>query len=153
MLHRLIGDDIVNNVTASQVFYGSRGMIWIDGNKIAEIQEIKATLTAEKKEVNIARKMSKSYKIVGFEGKGKFKVLKVTSYFIDKLAPSIRNGQQVLFTIVSEVDDPDAVGNERVALYRCQVDAVDLINWKVKELQDEEYDFTFEDFEMLDSAY
>ena len=142
----------MQNIQASQVFYGSRGMVWFDGEKIAEITSIEAKLSAEKLEVNIARKMSKSYKVVGFEGKGKFKVHKVTSYFIQKLAPAIRQGKQVLFDIVSEVADPDAVGNERMALYRCQVDAVDLIKWEVKKIQEEEYDFTFEDYELLDAA-
>ncbi|MBR1727941.1 MAG: hypothetical protein IJ728_13205 [Selenomonadaceae bacterium] len=58
----------MNSVDSKQVFYGSRGMIWIDGQQIAEITEIKATLTAEKIEVNLARKMNKGYKVVGFEG-------------------------------------------------------------------------------------
>lgn len=143
----------MRSVEPKNVFYGSRGMIWIDGEKVAEITEIKATLTAEKIEVNMARKMNKGYKVVGFEGKGSFKVWKVTTYFIEKLAPSIKEGRQVLFTIVSEVADPDAVGNERVALYKCQVDSVDLINWAVKKLSEEEYNFTFEDYEVLDAAY
>ncbi|MBR1727942.1 MAG: hypothetical protein IJ728_13210 [Selenomonadaceae bacterium] len=84
--------------------------------------------------------------------KGSFKVWKVSTYFLNKLAPSIKQGQQVLFTIVSEVADPDAIGNERIALYHCQVDSVDLINWAIKKLSEEEYNFTFEDYEIIDSA-
>jgi len=133
-------------------FYGSRGMLWVDGYKVAEILEVKATLTAKKIEVPMARHMSVGYKIVGFEGKGSFKVHKVTSYFIEKLAPAIKEGRQVLFTLVSDVDDPDAVGNERVELYNCMVDSVDIINWAVGKLSEEEYNFTFEDYNMTDSA-
>ena len=142
----------MNSMEAGNVFYGSRGMIWIDGDKIAEITEIKATLTAEKIEVNMARKMNKGYKVVGFEGKGSFKVWKVSSYFIEKLAPSIKSGEQVTFSIVSDVNDPDAVGNERVVLYRCMVDSVDLINWAVKKLSEEEYNFTFENYKLITPA-
>jgi len=142
----------MDNMEAKQVFYGSWGMVWIDGQKIAEIKEIKATLTAEKTEINMARKMQKGYKVTGFEGKGSFKVHKISSYFIKMLAPSIKQGRQVLFTIVSEVADPDAIGNERVALYKCQVDSVDLINWALKSVQEEEYNFTFEDYELLNAA-
>ena len=133
-------------------FYGSRGMLWIDGYRVAEVLEVKATLTAKKLEVPMARHLSVGYKMVGFEGKGSFKVHKVTSYFIDKLAPAIKEGRQVLFTLVSDVDDPDAVGNERVELYNCMVDSVDLINWAVGKLSEEEYNFTFEDYEMTDMA-
>lgn len=133
-------------------FYGSRGMLWIDGYRVAEVLEVKATLTAKKLEVPMARHLSVGYKMVGFEGKGSFKVHKVTSYFIEKLAPAIKEGRQVLFTLVSDVDDPDAVGNERVELYNCMVDSVDLINWAVGKLSEEEYNFTFEDYNMTDKA-
>ena len=142
----------MDTMEAKQVFYGSWGMLWIDGQKIAEIKEIKATLTAEKTEINMARKMQKGYKVTGFEGKGSFKVHKISSYFIEKLAPSIKQGRQVLFTIVSEVADQDAIGNERVALYKCMVDSVDLINWTLKAVSEEEYNFTFEDYELLNAA-
>lgn len=135
-----------------RVFYGSRGMLWIDGHRVAEVLEVKATLTAKKLEVPMARHLSVGYKMVGFEGKGSFKVHKVTSYFIEKLAPAIKEGRQVLFTLVSDVDDPDAVGNERVELYNCMVDSVDVINWAVGKLSEEEYNFTFEDYNMTDTA-
>ena len=127
-------------------------MLWIDGEKVAEVLEVKATLTAKKIEVPMARHMNVGYKTVGFEGKGSFKVHKVSSYFIEKLAPAIKEGRQVLFTLISDVDDPDAIGNERVELYNCMVDSVDLINWAVGKLSEEEYNFTFEDYNMTDKA-
>lgn len=142
----------MENMESKRVFYGSRGMLWIDGYRVAEVLEVKATLTAKKLEVPMARHLSVGYKMVGFEGKGSFKVHKVTSYFITKLAPAIKEGRQVLFTLVSDVDDPDAVGNERVELYNCMVDSVDLINWAVAKLSEEDYNFTFEDYEMTDKA-
>ena len=118
---------------------------------MGEIQELKAKLSADKVEVKIARKMNKGYKVTGYTGKGSFKVHKVSSYFIKKLAPSIKEGRQVTCTIISKVRDPDALGTERVALYNCLIDSVDLINWSVGKLGEESYDFTFEDYEMLDS--
>lgn len=135
---------------SKQVVYGTFGSMWIDGYEIAEIQELKATLSADKVEVKIARKMSKGYKVTGYTGKGSFKVHKVSSYFIKKLAPSIKEGKQVLCTIISKVEDPDALGTERIALYNCLIDSVDLINWSVGKLGEESYNFSFEDFGILD---
>ena len=94
--------------------------------------------------------MSKGYKVTGYTGKGSFKVHKVSSYFIKKLAPSIKEGKQVLCTIISKVEDPDALGTERIALYNCLIDSVDLINWSVGKLGEESYNFSFEDFGILD---
>lgn len=142
----------MDSMESKQVMYGTWADLWIDGDHIAEVEECKATMTADKTEVKMARKMGKGYKITGYTGKGSFKVHKVSSYFIKKLAPSIKKGKQVLFTIVSKLDDPDAVGAERVALYNCMVDSVDLINWSVGKNGEESYNFTFEDYDMLDSA-
>lgn len=140
----------MKEMESKQVVYGTFGSMWIDGYEIAEIQELKATLSADKVEVKIARKMSKGYKVTGYTGKGSFKVHKVSSYFIKKLAPSIKEGKQVLCTIISKVEDPDALGTERVALYNCLIDSVDLINWSVGKLGEESYNFSFEDFGILD---
>ena len=140
----------MKEMESKQVVYGTYGSMWIDGYEIAEIQELKATLSADKVEVKIARKMSKGYKVTGYTGKGSFKVHKVSSYFIKKLAPSIKEGKQVLCTIISKVEDPDALGTERVALYNCLIDSVDLVNWSVGKLGEESYNFSFEDFSILD---
>nr|DAH99886.1 MAG TPA: tail tube protein [Caudoviricetes sp.] len=140
----------MKEIQSKQVVYGTYGAMWIDGFEIAEIQELKATLSADKVEVKIARKMSKGYKVTGYTGKGSFKVHKVSSYFIKKLAPSIKEGKQVLCTIISKVEDPDALGTERIALYNCLIDSVDLINWSVGKLGEESYNFSFEDFSILD---
>ena len=142
----------MDSMESKQVMYGTWADLWIDGDHIAEVEDCKATMTADKIEVKMARKMGKGYKSTGYTGKGSFKVHKVSSYFIKKLAPSIKKGKQVLFTLVSKLDDPDAVGAERVALYNCMVDSVDLINWSVGKLGEESYNFTFEDYDMLDSA-
>lgn len=141
----------MNDIESKQVIFGTYGEMWIDGYKLGEIQELKATLSADKIEVKIARKMNKGYKVTGYTGKGSFKVHKVSSYFIKKLAPSIKEGRQVTCTIISKVRDPDALGTERVALYKCLIDSVDIVNWSVGKMGEESYNFTFEDYEMLDS--
>lgn len=141
----------MKEIQAKQVVYGTYGSMWIDGYEIAEIQELKATLEADKVEVKIARRMAKGYKVTGYTGKGSFKVHKVSSYFIKKLAPSIKEGRQVPVTIISKIDDPDALGVERIALYNCIIDSVDLVNWSLGKIGEESYNFSFEDFSILDS--
>ena len=46
-----------NAITAQQVIYGSHGELWIDGNYIAEVLEVKGTVTFDKVEVKITKKM------------------------------------------------------------------------------------------------
>lgn len=142
----------MTGMEAKRVMYGTRGMLWLDGDEIAEVESVKATLEADKIEVKMAGHMASGYKVVGYKGTGSFKVHKVSSYFIKKLAPSIKAGQQVAMSLVSKLEDPDAIGTERVMLKNVLIDSVDLINWELGKLGEEDYKFTFDDYEMLDSA-
>lgn len=142
----------MKNMESKRVIYGTYGQMWIDGDEVAEVEELKATLSADKVEVKMVGHMNKGYKVTGYTGKGSFKVHKVSSYFIKKLAPSIKQGKQVTCTIVSKLQDPDAVGTERVVLKNVLIDSVNLVNWSVGKIGEESYDFTFEDYELLDSA-
>lgn len=141
---------MATTMESKNVIYGTWSEVWIDGFKIAEATELKATLSADKEEVKIARRMGHAYKTTGYTAKGSIKLHKVSSYFIKKLAPSMKRGKQVLVEIVSNLADPDAWGNERVALHNCMFDSVDLINWAVGKVGEESYSFTFEDYDMLD---
>ena len=123
---------------AKRVMYGTRGMLWLDGDEIAEVESVKATLEANKIEVKMAGHMSSGYKVVGYKGTGSFKVIK--------------QGKQVTMSLVSKLDDPDAVGSERVMLKNVIIDSVDLINWELGKLGEEDYKFTFDDYELLDAA-
>ena len=140
----------MHEVDAQNVVYGSYGQIWLDGDEIAEIISRKATLTAQKTAIKRSRHLVDAYKTTGYEAKGALKVHKVNSYLIKKLAPAIKAGKQVKFTLVSKLDDPNALGAERIALYGVLFDAVDLINWELGKVGEESQNFTFEDFELLD---
>lgn len=49
----------MNGIEARRVIYGTFGELWIDGDKLAEVEEVKATLTADKIEVKMAMHMTK----------------------------------------------------------------------------------------------
>ena len=141
----------MHEVDTQRVVYGSYGQVWIDGEEIAEVISMKATLTAQKSAVKRSRHLVDGYKTTGYEAKGSVKVHKVNSFFIRKLAPAIKEGKQVRFTLISKLDDPDALGAERIALYNVMFDAVDLVNWELGKLGEEDQNFTFEDFDLLDT--
>jgi hypothetical protein len=142
----------MNGMEAKRVMYGSQGEAWIDGDYMAEVESVKASVSYTKVEVKMVKHLGKDFKIVGWEGKGTVKLHKVDSYFIKKYADAIRNGQQMPVTIISKVSDPDAVGEERVALKNVLFDGIDLANWEVGKIGEESLNFTFSDFEILDEA-
>ena len=135
---------------SENVINGTFGEVWVDGDYMSESTGMEAKVTLEKTEVNQSGTLSKGYKVTGIEGKGKIKLNKVTSYFITKPSENLKKGKTTTATIISNLKDPDALGNERIQLNGCVFDELTLINWEAKKLIEEEIPFTFTSWEVLD---
>ena len=133
---------------AQRVMSGTQGEIWIDGKYMAEVTAFKAEIKLIKEEVNQVKTMFKQYKGVGCEGTGNVKMNHVSSYFINLMADNIRNARQTVVTIRVKLDDPDAVGREEVIIRDATFDKLTLMDWEAKKLTEDDYDFTFTDFEV-----
>lgn len=142
----------MDNFTASQVMSGTQGEVWIDGRYMAEVTGFKAEIKLLKEEVNQVKRMFKQYKVVGCEGTGNVKLNHVSSFFIQLMADNIKNARQTVCTIVVKLDDPDAVGAERISITDATFDKLTLMDWEAKKLTSDDYDFTFTDFDILDVA-
>lgn len=64
------------------------------------------------------------------------------------MADNIRNARQTVVTIRVKLDDPDAVGREEVIIRDATFDKLTLMDWEAKKLTEDDYDFTFTDFEV-----
>ena len=142
----------MDNFTASQVMSGTQGEVWIDGQYMAEVTGFKAEIKLLKEEVNQVKRMFKQYKVVGCEGTGNVKLNHVSSFFIQLMADNIKNARQTVCTIVVKLDDPDAVGAERISITDATFDKLTLMDWEAKKVTSDDYDFTFTDFDILDVA-
>lgn len=142
----------MDSMNAQQVMSGTEGEVWIDGDYMAQATAFKAVAHLIKHEVNQVKKRGKQYKSTGWEGKGSIKMNHVSSYMIDKMAQNIKDGHQTVCTIVAKMSDPDAIGAERVVIRDATFDSLTLMDWEAKKLTDESYDFTFTDFDLLETA-
>lgn len=133
---------------AQRVMSGTQGEIWIEGKHMAEVTGFKAEIKLIKEEVNQVKTMFKQYKVVGCEGTENVKMNHVSSYFINLMADNIRKGRQTVVTIRAKLDDPDAVGREEVIIRDATFDKLTLMDWEAKKLTEDDYDFTFTDFEV-----
>lgn len=138
----------MDKFNAQQVMSGTQGEIWIDGKYMAEVTAFNAEVKLVKEEVNQVKTMFKQYKITGCEGTGNVKMNHVSSYFINLMADNIRNARQTVVTIRVKLDDPDAVGREEVIIRDATFDKLTLMDWEAKKLTEDDYDFTFIDFEV-----
>lgn len=142
----------MNGYTSDQVFNGTYGEVWFDGDYMAETESLKAEVDLSYESVSRVRNLAGGKKLIGIEGKGEVKLKKVSSYVTKKMSGKLKKGKSPSFTIISKIDDPDAIGAERVALYGCKFDKMILADWERKKVGEESYSFTFEDWELLDTT-
>jgi len=137
---------------AKNVMNGTQGEIWIDGDYMAQVTEFKASVSIDKTEINMVKKLAKQYKVTGYSGKGSVKMNKISSYMISKMNDNMKAGQQTVCTIISKLSDPDAIGTERVVIKDAVFDELILADWSAKKMGEESYNFTFSDWDILDLA-
>lgn len=135
-----------------QVISGTWGELWIDGDYIAEVTAFEAKVTLDKQEIHMTRRLAKGYKMTGWTCKGTIKLNKVSSYFISKMNDNMKAGKQTVCTIISKLNDPDAIGAERIVIKDATFDELTLANWEAKKIGEESIPFTFSDWDVLDVA-
>lgn len=135
-----------------QVMNGTWGEVWFDGEYLAQITACKAEVGFKKSTIVQCGNLVDGQKITGLEPKGEIKFHKINSFVMKKLSDAVKTGKTPTHTIISNLADPDAVGAERVAYYGCILDKLILSDWEAGKLGEESYGFTFNDWELLQTA-
>ncbi len=135
-------------VTANKVISGTWGSVTVDGVEIAEISALQAKVSYTKEEVQMARQMGVDQKITGYKCTGSLTLKKVFTRFAE-FADAIKQGKDMRATVISHLEDPDAYGAERVALYNVSLDDLTLADWAAGKTQEVTVPFTFTDWEYL----
>lgn len=131
---------------------GSFGEIWIDSKYMAQAIALEAKMTLTTTEVAQCRTLKKGFKVTGIEGKGTLKLNHVTSFFLTYMGDAIRKGKTPKATILSKVDDPDSLGEERVKLIDCVFTELAIADWEAGKLMEDSIPFSFSDFEVMDAV-
>ncbi len=140
----------MSKVEAKNVINGSHGALWLDNDEIAEVKAFQAKDEFNKEEVKLVGRMNKGYKITSVDGKGSATLHKVNSRMIKKIGRMVRQGKTPTFTLIGKLDDPDALGAERIVFKGVIFDDLTLMNWEVDSLGSVEIPFTYEDYETLE---
>ena len=135
-------------LSANRTISGTFGSVMVDGREIAEISACQAKVSYNKEEVQMAGQMAVDQKVTGYKCTGSLTLKKVFTRF-SEVADNIKKGVDVRLTVISHLEDPDAYGAERVALYNVSLDDLTLADWAVGKTQEVSVPFTFTDFEFL----
>lgn len=137
---------------ANQVFNGTFGSVFINGEKFANIKSFEAKLTFTFEEVNIAEDTGTHQKYMGYAGEGTMTFHKVDSSIMQMLLSDLKAGRFPEIVVVGMIDDPAGIGAERVQLNEVTFDEATILKFEEKTVGEEEVPFKFADFEMLDMA-
>lgn len=129
---------------------GTWGKVFLEGEEVFEVTSFSAKVEHNKEEVQIAGQMMTDSKILSMKGTGSLTIKKMTSRMLRLIGKKIETGQEPRFTFISEIDDPDAIGAERVIITGVSFDDMTLAEWTVREVGSNEYPFTFTGFELED---
>lgn len=140
----------MSEITSKQVINGTFGEAWVDSDYMAEITGMEAVIDIEYEDVNRPRRLGTGKKMIGFAGTGTLNFNKVSSRFINLVSEKLKNGQQVSVNIISKLDDPDALGAERIAIKNATFTNLTLANWEAKAMGQHDAPFEFDDWEPLD---
>lgn len=117
------------------------------------LKSLEATAEKNKVEIKTLGKRGVQHKGVGWTGSGTMTVYYVTSKFREMMLKYAKTGKDTYFNITVVNDDPTStVGKQTVVLYNCNIDSVILAKLDTEDdALDEDIDFTFDDFDILDS--
>ncbi|MCI1958593.1 MAG: phage tail tube protein [Clostridia bacterium] len=140
------------SVETKNVMSGTFGETWLDGEKCGEVYGLSAKIAYTREDIQPCGQMEVDSKLVSSKGTGSIKAFKMYSRFITKIAEKVKNGYDPRFTIISKVDDPDALGPERIAFLNCTFDDVTLADWESGKSGKIDTNFRFTKYKLLDTV-
>ena len=140
----------MKELDSNRVMNGSFGEAWVDDDYLGEVEAGKAELDVTYGDISRPRHLIDGKKLKKMEGKGSLKMYHVRSNIAKRMSDALKQGRTLSVTIIMRLEDPDAYGAERVALYGCKFGKATLMDWEAGKETEDSYDFTFEDWEFLD---
>lgn len=136
----------------TQVWSGTWGQVWIDGELMSEATAFRAEVNLNYEDVKRTRNLMTGKKLTGLEGEGEITLHKVSSFVMNKVAADIKRGIVPDITIESSIQDPAGIGEERIAVKHVKFEKITLADWEAGTLAEESYSFTFTDYDIKNVA-
>jgi hypothetical protein len=136
---------------STRVINGSYGEVWHEGRWLTNMYGMTAEVDLSKEEIKVSGARWTHHKVTGVSGSGSISGYKITSELVRMIQSVTANrGIEFKTELISKLDDPEAFGAERVRLKGVSFDNIPLVGWEVGSIVEEEWNFTFEGFELLD---
>ena len=131
-------------------FNGTFGELWIDSNYVAECEKVDAEVSFSYADIRKPRDRGVYKKLLEEAGSGSLTLYKVNSAQLKKAILSKKDGKQMESQMIIKLDDPDAMGMERVVLKNVNFENLPLTGFERATETKQDISFTFANWEPLD---
>ncbi len=138
-----------NTFNAQEVIVGTHARVWINDVEYVEAKGLTIELTPQFGDVNVLNSLAKHEKLIGYEGTGEITLNKRTSKLMKMVSDNLKEGKPTIVKIVGALNDPTALGEERVVVYDAVLKQATLASWMSKEILEEKVPFTFTQHDIL----
>lgn len=152
MAGRDVKEGAKTTFNSNQVFNGTWGEVWLDGEFLAEATACKAEINYKKTAVSQIQKMADGQKIIGLEPKGEIKLHHINDRVMKKEQEMVKEGKTPTHTIIAGIHDPDAAGGEKATFFNCVWDKAILTDWEAGKMGERSYAFTFDDWDVNENS-
>ena len=135
---------------AKRIINGTFGNCFLEGEYVSETTGLKADVGLNYNDVFVCGKLEPGKKLSGTTRNGNINMHKVNSRMSKLISDAIKQGKTPEFTLVSNLEDPDSFGAERIVLKGVKFTQLTLIDWTVGQLGSISQPFTFDDWDFLD---
>ena len=133
---------------ANEAINGLYGFVYDEnGTELQGTQSFESQVEYEKEEIKQAGKFLSSHKVMGGAGSGTLTILKLDS----RLQKKVAENPTAKYNYIGKLADPTAKGEEAIMYKGVSFDSVQLTNYELGSLVEEEFPFTFDDWSYIDS--
>ena len=121
--------------------------------ELMELGNINVTIEKDKTEFKAMGTRNTQNKTTGWKGTGSMNVRYVSTRWAELMQRYVKEGIDTYFTIVVTNEDPgSSTGKQTIQILGCNLDSVDVAKLDTEaEILDQDVDFTFNDFNILES--
>lgn len=136
---------------AKRIILGTWSELWLDGEQVGEAYGFQLKVGANREKVYLCGDIWEDSKLTSVAGTGTMRTYKVNSRMSILVADKLANGIDPEFTLVEKQHDPDADGQERIAVKQVRFDDATLADWEAGQLGKVECPFIYKGYDRLDT--
>ena len=134
------------------IFIGTNGNVWLNGQLLANIQKIEAKITYDLEDVTVIGDYATHHLFTGWNGEGTLSMYKIDSSVLKIVSDMAKTGVEPEITIISKLTNKNTKKTERIALKGVVLSEINLVNFEAQGTLMELVPFTFDDYDVFETA-